>query len=183
MKINFWRYWKYAIVLQKYRICSLRKQKMIDDLLNIEIIVETKKERRFVKRLNTILKNSRTKKMNSILSIDWMFWFVNCDSKCYWNNHRNKKQLLICKINKYDFEKFSKSINDSNVDVDWLNIEISKKNLKFEFDVSKSIFWTRKKKCECLFNFAYHKRTINKCIKSKINNEMSENSLIWWFKI
>ena len=55
---------------------------------------------------------------------------------------RNKCWFVI--INKYESKKFSNVENDSNTDVDWSNVEISKKKLKFEFDVSKSIFWKKK---------------------------------------
>ena len=41
-------------------------------------------------------------------------------------------------------EKFSSTENDSNTDVDWPDVEISKKILKSEFDVSKSTSWNEK---------------------------------------
>ena len=62
-------------------------------------------------------------------------------------------------INRYESKKFSSAESDSNIDVDWSDVEISKKVLKFEFDVSKPTSWNETKK------------SVNVYLISRITNE------------
>ena len=111
-----------------------------------------------------------------------MFWLVRLwlEMLLKLSSRQKTSADLLWSIN-IILKAFSNVENDSNTDVVWLDIEISKKIVKFEFDVSKPTSWNEKRKCECLFNLAYHKRAINRCID--LNKRVKkEIEIRWWFR-